>query len=285
MSAPARVRVYMSTPSSTSTRRGLLAQLIARLRTALALLFFTFFILSYSLFTLLTFRLFALSLSRPLLRFASRCSLAIVGVRVRYQAPTPYQTPAPRLIITNHLSTLDLFWFTVEVPPRLFALGKKEIRWIPILNVAWWAFRLGYIDRGARTRAIETLNDAGVATHRDARSLVLAPEGTRCRDGRLGPFKKGPFHLATEHQLPIYPVVAAGAFELMPPGQSFSWSGEIWVTPLAPVETRSLSADGLPELMETLHERIDRAYHSLRAEMGLPALEKGERTEERGESR
>ena len=145
----------MSNPSSTSAPRGLPAQLLARLRTTLALLFFTFFILSYSLFTLFTLRLFALSLSRPLLRFASRCSLAIVGVKVRYQRPTPYQALAPRLIITNHLSTLDLFWFTVETPPRLFALGKKEIRWIPILNVAWWAFRLGYIDRGARERAID----------------------------------------------------------------------------------------------------------------------------------
>ena len=56
--------------------------------------------------------------------------------------------------------------------------------------------------------------------------------------------------------------------------QSFSWPGEIFVAALEPVETRGLSADALPSLIEELRGAIDRSYHALRAELRLPALER-----------
>jgi 1-acyl-sn-glycerol-3-phosphate acyltransferase len=56
---------------------------------------------------------------------------------------------------------------------------------------------------------------------REGMSAVVFAEGTRSRDGRLQPFKKGPFVLAIAASVPVVPVLCAGTYELMPKG---SWS-------------------------------------------------------------
>ncbi len=51
--------------------------------------------------------------------------------------------------------------------------------------------------------------------------MVIYPEGTRSPDGRLLPFKKGPFHLAMEAGVPVVPVTILGTAECWPKG---SWA-------------------------------------------------------------
>ena len=46
--------------------------------------------------------------------------------------------------------------------------------------------------------------------------MVIYPEGTRSADGRLLPFKKGPFHLAMDSSVPVIPVTILGTFESWP---------------------------------------------------------------------
>ena len=55
--------------------------------------------------------------------------------------------------------------------------------------------------------------------------MTVYPEGTRSPDGRLLPFKKGPFHLAIETGFPIVPVTTLGTFEMMPKGKFASKGG------------------------------------------------------------
>jgi 1-acyl-sn-glycerol-3-phosphate acyltransferase len=44
-------------------------------------------------------------------------------------------------------------------------------------------------------------------------SFIVAPEGTRSKDGSLGDFKKGAFHIAKNTGVSIVPVIINGAFE------------------------------------------------------------------------
>ena len=48
--------------------------------------------------------------------------------------------------------------------------------------------------------------------------MVIFVEGTRSTDGRLLPFKKGPFHLAMEVGAPVVPVTLLGTYECWPKG-------------------------------------------------------------------
>jgi 1-acyl-sn-glycerol-3-phosphate acyltransferase len=53
---------------------------------------------------------------------------------------------------------------------------------------------------------------------RDGGSLLIYPEGTRSRDGRVGRLRSGAALLAAEHDLPIVPIYLSGTAEAMPRG-------------------------------------------------------------------
>ena len=51
-------------------------------------------------------------------------------------------------------------------------------------------------------------------------NMTIYIEGGRSFDGKLLPFKKGPFYLAEECQVPVVPVTISGTHEVMPKGGS-----------------------------------------------------------------
>jgi 1-acyl-sn-glycerol-3-phosphate acyltransferase len=52
----------------------------------------------------------------------------------------------------------------------------------------------------------------------DGGSLLVFPEGTRSRDGRVGRLRTGAALLAAEHHVPIVPIYVSGTREAMPRG-------------------------------------------------------------------
>lgn len=68
-----------------------------------------------------------------------------------------------------------------------------------------------FIDRRNRQRAIQSMNSVAGMLQKYGISVCVFPEGTRSRDGRLQPFKKGAMHMALQAKCPIVPVVINGA--------------------------------------------------------------------------
>ena len=121
--------------------------------------------------------------------------------------------------------SLDLFifflFYEIAVLPMYLLIGiwgsSGEVR---PQGVFGWAFGLSRhvaIDRQNRSRALDALNRAAAESTAGV-TFVIMPEGTRSRDRRLQPFKKGGFHLAIDTGLPILPVGIAGSERLMPKG-------------------------------------------------------------------
>ena len=81
----------------------------------------------------------------------------------------------------------------------------------------WRAGRFIFIDRQNAVAARRSMEEAARRI-RSGQSVVIFPEGTRTRDGRLGPFKKGGFHLAIDSGADIVPVAIRGSREVMPRG-------------------------------------------------------------------
>ncbi len=94
---------------------------------------------------------------------------------------------------------------------------KKELTRVPIWG---WALRYGHfimIDRSNPRDAMASIERA-VQSIRSGHSVILFPEGTRTRDGKLQPFKRGAFSLAVKAGVPVVPVTINNTFGIMPKG-------------------------------------------------------------------
>jgi 1-acyl-sn-glycerol-3-phosphate acyltransferase len=169
------------------------------------------------------------------IRFWGRSTLGILGIRIELLNPSTLETRKPRVVVCNHQSTLDLLWGAAICPPAPLVIGKRELIWIPVINVIWWALDFVRIDRQDPVRAIAAVNRVAHKITEESRSLVMAPEGTRTPDGRIGPFKKGAFHLALGSRAEIHPLVVTGAYELMRKGSFVARPGVIRLRFLPPL--------------------------------------------------
>ena len=76
--------------------------------------------------------------------------------------------------------------------------------------------------------AVESVREAATVLQSGMGMLVF-PEGTRSPDGKLLPFKKGPFHVAMEAGVPVVPITIAGSYEAWPKGtMSLSARERLW---------------------------------------------------------
>ena len=147
-----------------------------------------------------------------------RIGLHVAGVRVRVQFKAPLPDTAC-LFLSNHASNLDPpLLASVLLPRRTAMLIKQELLRIPLLG---WAMSLAGFVPVARSGSVEDAKrslDQAAAVIRSGVSMTVFAEGTRSPDGRLLPFKKGPFFLAMKCGVPVVPVTLIGTGELLPKG-------------------------------------------------------------------
>jgi 1-acyl-sn-glycerol-3-phosphate acyltransferase len=140
--------------------------------------------------------------------------LWIAGVRldIRRLAALP---DGPAIFAANHESALDILAVVRAIPRGVRFVAKRELFRIPVFG---WYLRLGghvEVDRRDRARAIASLGAAAEKV-RAGTSLVVFPEGTRSPDGRIQPFKQGPFVIASRSGVPVVPVAVSGAADVNP---------------------------------------------------------------------
>ena len=142
------------------------------------------------------------------------------GIRVRVEGSERLDPAIPTVYVANHASFLDIWGILAEFPGTVRFVYKKGMDWIPLMGLAMRAARHIPIDRRNRSAAFAAYDEAAKVI-RGGVSAVVFPEGTRSRDGRLKPFKKGPFVLAIAAKAPVVPVFCENTYQLMPRG---SWS-------------------------------------------------------------
>ncbi|HEY2469626.1 MAG TPA: lysophospholipid acyltransferase family protein [Terracidiphilus sp.] len=188
--------------------------------------------------------------------------LARIRVEVQGRELVPENTAC--IFMANHVSNLDPPALIPNIPGRTSAFLKRSLMRIPVLG---WGFQLGEfipVDRsGDRESAQESVAEARLVLARGIHITTFV-EGTRSRDGRLLPFKKGPFYLAMETGAPCVPVSIWGTEKMMSKGSMRIHPGTAHVTFHAPLDpasfetredlmdaVRTAIASGLPEWMQT----------------------------------
>ncbi len=169
----------------------------------------------------------------------SRLILATTGVRVDVEGLDRLARDRTYVFVSNHQSIYDipiLFW---SLPYQLRIIAKESLGSFPFLG--WHLRRTGHmlVDRSRPDRSkifgwASRLTSNGLC-------LIVFPEGTRSRDGRLGKFKGGSFLVALEAGLPVVPISVVGSRHVMLRGRLATYPGHVRLVVHEPIDTADLA--------------------------------------------
>lgn len=190
----------------------------------------------------------------------SKIILKTFGIRLHIKGLENIDRTKHYVFVSNHASMFDIPAVLAGIPNEVNLVFKKELSRVPIWG---WALRYGHfimIDRSNPRDAIESL-DRAAQSIRNGKSVLLFAEGTRTRDGKLQPFKRGAFTLAVKSKVPVVPVTINNTFSILPKGSLNIRPRDIEVILEHPIPTDELNGkEGEQVLMEHVHRAIEQHY-------------------------
>ena len=170
----------------------------------------------------------------------------------------------PAIFVANHSSHVDTPVLLRSLPPRrrrrTAVAAAVDYFYANRLLASTVSLAFGTVPLERRSRGVDIHPNGHLEPLINGGwNLVVFPEGTRSRDGRVGVMRSGAARLAAKHGVPIVPVHISGTHEAMPPGSGWMirppgsrWRGRhtIRVTFGLPIYAR---AEEEPlEVMETI---------------------------------
>jgi 1-acyl-sn-glycerol-3-phosphate acyltransferase len=142
----------------------------------------------------------------------------VAGTRVEVERDPGIESNTGYAIISNHQSMFDI----VLIGGLLFTnypkyVAKRELgRWIPSISLNLKHGGNALIDRGDRMQSIRAITDMAKTAQERNVSVVIFPEGTRSRDGKLQEFKRAGTEalLRAADRLPVVPAAIDGSWRL-----------------------------------------------------------------------
>jgi len=142
----------------------------------------------------------------------------------------------PAVFIFNHQSAMDMLITAKLLREDIVGVAKKEAASQPLVGPVLKFAGTVFIDR-AKVRDPRAALEPAIAALEEGKSVVIAPEGTRSKDGKLGDFKRGAFHLAMQAGVPIVPLVIHNSADALPNKSLVVRPAEVKVTVLEPIDT------------------------------------------------
>lgn len=185
--------------------------------------------------------------------FVGRVCMALSGSTVRVVGAEHLDGERPCIYVSNHTSALDIFLGIWQAPVGTVGVAKKEVVWYPFFGQLYALSGHLRLDRGHHGRALAAMADLADVVSRHHLSIWMWPEGTRSRDGVLRPFKKGVYHLALATDLPVVPVIVAGAHRAWRKGSTQLDAVPITVTVLPAIDTTAWRGRDAGAVVDELH--------------------------------
>jgi 1-acyl-sn-glycerol-3-phosphate acyltransferase len=179
----------------------------------------------------------------------------LAGVRVQVIGREKVDPARTYIFMSNHASNIDPPLLLPLIPRRTSVIVKKELFRYPILGKTMRLGSLVPVDRGDREAGIAAVRAAGEVIRRGI-NMTIYVEGKRSLDGKLLPFKKGPFHLAMESNVPVVPITISGSHDVMPKGRFALKAGTVSVIFHDAIEPKDFGS------RECLTERVREAIES-----------------------
>ncbi|MQY19327.1 HAD-IB family hydrolase [Nocardia macrotermitis] len=186
---------------------------------------------------------------------AASGALGGTRVRMRIIGAEYARAPRPAVFIFNHQSQFDMVVLGAVLGAGFTGIVKKEVTSNPVFGPLLRFAGATFIDRSDTTGTRAALAPV-VETLRAGLSIVIAPEGTRSLTPRVGPFKKGAFHIAAQAGVPIIPMVIRNAGEITWRNSAIVRGGTVDVAVLPPIDV----SDWNPADMTAEIERVRQLF-------------------------
>ena len=134
------------------------------------------------------------------------------------------QIPAepPFVVVANHQSHLDTLIIGSALPLRmrdhLFPLAAGDVFFEVPAVAAFSAMALNALPVWRKNCGKQGLTSLRDRLTRERCVYILFPEGTRTRNGKMGPFQPGLGMMVAGSPVPVIPCYIEGAFQAFPPG-------------------------------------------------------------------
>jgi 1-acyl-sn-glycerol-3-phosphate acyltransferase len=178
----------------------------------------------------------------------------IAGIRVKTVGLDKLDQSRTYVFMSNHVSNIDPPLLLPLIPRRTSVMAKAELFKYPLLGRTMRFGSLVPVDRGNRESGIAAVRLAAQVI-RDGINMTIFVEGKRSFDGKLLPFKKGPFYLAEECGVPVVPVTIVGTHFIMPKKRFAIHPGTATVIFHRPIEPKDFGSR--TSLMEQVRKAID----------------------------
>jgi 1-acyl-sn-glycerol-3-phosphate acyltransferase len=192
----------------------------------------------------------------------ARLGVRLFGLRPIITGKENINRQEKYLFLSNHLSNLDPIMLLPEIPVRIAVFIKRPLMKIPILGYCMRLAGFIPVDRKGEVEAARASVRTALGVLQSGVSVASFVEGTRSPNGRMLPFKKGPFYLALESRIPIIPVSIHGTEKMMRKGSLAIRRGRAHIAfhpPISPADytdrdtlmdaVRASIASGLPDWM------------------------------------
>ncbi len=183
-----------------------------------------------------------------------RLAFRFAGIRVETRGLDLVPPKTACIFMANHVSNLDPPALIPRIPGRTSAFLKRSLMKIPVLGYGMKLGEFVPVDRDGRVQsAVESVAEAKRVLEKGIHITTFV-EGTRSRDGRMLPFKKGPFYLAKEAGAPCVPVSIFGTEGMMAKGSLRVKPGIAHITFHSPINPTNFATR--EELMEAVRASI-----------------------------
>ena len=150
------------------------------------------------------------------------------------------------IFVANHQGMFDVITLYAYVMRNYKWIMKDTLRKMPLLGKA--CYDTGHIFVNRETPQKDLLRKS-IAILKSGASMGIFPEGTRCRNGKMGKFKKGAFVIANMTQTPVLPITIDGAYDILPKGcKCLHWS-PVTLTFHAPIECQGRDSENVDRMM------------------------------------
>ena len=156
--------------------------------------------------------------------FVTRTAFRVAGIRFVTEGVENVPTGQACIFMANHVSNLDPPALIPRIPGYTSGFSKRSVFNLPVFG---YCLKLGEfipVDRKGNKESAQESIAAAQRLLNKGLHITTFVEGTRSQDGRLLPFKKGPFYLAEATGATCIPVSIYGTETLMAKG-SFGIKG------------------------------------------------------------